>query len=271
MISTSTGIPENLSGIIDATIIKGADSQVIDDSTYSNGNAVRCAAPNGEIINTGWLPAGTLAGAMNLVFYSKSNVADDTNFVQIYIWRRDNIGTESLETGAGAWSNPETKAYADVLGLTIGRINQGFYNINYEYKIIIKTVPTLASGKYVDMDYIQFIPSPINPLLYYANGYRDVDVVGEYIFVPAMERISLTVTGTGTTKATKAYTTTNYYGDSTVTGSSSDSQMLVYSVTDPSGTTNAGTIGLCSTDGLTFTGTWHVEIVVNGRAIIPAY
>lgn len=169
------GVANNPGYIIDSTELKGPDAySIADEGTamdYYGGTAVRADGPNKKIVETGWMPAGTLRDNMMVSMVIKPGaLPGGTEPSGLDAMLRGYIIRRNPKTKAETMRNPIAFPYigmaADV-GV-VARAGWGnshsidFFNFSdkYEYKIELYTGDQLEDKQSMIADYMYFTYIP---------------------------------------------------------------------------------------------------------------
>lgn len=149
----SEGIAKNIFNIIDACYYIGEDAVESDHPDARNGKFAVVYGPDKEILDTGWSSDNAWIGLHQLSARWYSDINENEYGISIEYWKRDKEGNETrvLRTRA-KWNTLFSDEFGNGIGLK-------YFTENYQYRIIIKSYPSVPENKFVAVDYIRIIPT----------------------------------------------------------------------------------------------------------------
>jgi len=148
----SDGLSINIFNIIDASQHPGRDGYVepnVEDAR--NRKYVKVFGPNHIIMDTGWYQPNAFLGLheMSVRWYTDSLVEYGA---VIEYWKRDQAGNQTLSHKIDLhFMNDISDEFGNKAGVA-------YFHENMEYKIIIKSHPSVAHDEYVAVDYMSMLP-----------------------------------------------------------------------------------------------------------------
>jgi len=190
------GIAKNIFNIIDAAYYAGRDADNALNSDARGGKYAKVYGPNKLILDTGWSTKNAWIGQheVNVRWFT-----DTTAYYGAILeyWIKDSSGNETLAHSPHLHHmNDISDEYGNGAGIA-------YFNENYQYKLIVRSHPTVAENEYVAVDYVKIImvdPKSVKSADVYAgsNGAQET---------PTFRGFYVTVTGNGTSfKYSATYT-----------------------------------------------------------------
>jgi len=198
MIETE-GLGRNVFNNIDACYYIGRDATPEPEPDAMNGVYALVYGPNKEIIDTGWSPMNAWNGLHSAAIRWFSNLSMDDPGLIVEYWKRDSEGNEVLARDPIelTWDTYNSDEYGDNCGVNL-------FSENYEYRIIVKSHPSLSENEWVAVDYIRIIILDYHQVMAgYVSGVED-DEGAVAIQVDWPEIYS--ITGDGTAFVTRTIT-----------------------------------------------------------------
>lgn len=176
------GIAKNIFNIIDASYYLGKDAQVTPNADARGGQYAKVFGPNQIIVDTGWSTMNAWVGQheMNVRWFT-----DTSSYYGAILeyWMKDREGVETLVHSTDLhFMNDVSDEYGNSAGVA-------YFNENYQYKMVIRSHPSVSQEEYVAVDYINIRPVDPNSVkasyVYAgANGAQKTPTIrGFYIHV----------------------------------------------------------------------------------------
>lgn len=146
------GIARNIFNIIDASYYIGSDATPEPEPDARNGEYALAYGPNKEIVDTGWTMPNAYVGLHDLTIKWYSSGLNDGDYgLVIEYWKKDSEGNEVLATMfQTTWDGYISDEFGDSIGLIP-------FAENYQYRIIVKSHPSIPEDEFIAVDYIRVI------------------------------------------------------------------------------------------------------------------
>lgn len=154
------GVGNNPGLVFRASNYVGADGVLVQDSRYLDNTAIRGTVAGQQLLDTGWLSTGTLAGIVFPTLFIWSDGTTNLDAVTLTIHRR--------KPGEASYQSTQLQVrYKDKITNVMGgflnaqlrnrpSIQSTYFDMRYEYKLIISVQKITAT--YIDVEglYMQF-------------------------------------------------------------------------------------------------------------------
>jgi hypothetical protein len=145
------GIGKNIFNIIDATYYIGKHAEVTLSSDARGGQYAKVFGPNQTILDTGWSTMNAWLGQHEINVRWFTDTAAYYGAILEY-WVKDDLGNITLTHPTELhFMNDVSDEYGNGAGTA-------YFNENYQYKMIVKSHPSVAANEYVAVDYINIVP-----------------------------------------------------------------------------------------------------------------
>ncbi len=185
----SEGVHRNIFNVIDSTVYSGDDSTPISNPDARGGEESRVYGPNQKIMDTGWSDFNAWNGAHALTCRWFSNLTNEKPGLLIEYWKKDADGNQSLKSYNIRWVD----SVSPKAGNGAGFLN---FSENNQYRILVKSHPTLAETDWVAMDYLK-----INPIDNWTVKSSAIFPSGNFIAAPRVYGKYYVVTNDGSSPA----------------------------------------------------------------------
>lgn len=140
------GIARNIFNIIDASYYIGKDATILQKEDARTGEYAIVYGPNKEIMDTGWSVNNAWVGLHTLLLRWETNSSKADQVQVEYLWR-DEEGNEGV--------HKRSAEFQDGISYRSGNgIGRAYFHENNEYRIIVRSSPSVEVDKYVAVDYI---------------------------------------------------------------------------------------------------------------------
>ena len=142
------GITTNPYRIIQATTNIGPHASIVEESTASYGVVAEVFGPNQIIMDTGYFPMNELVGGQHLDVRWFSSVNSGIGLT-VEFWRKDPSGIEVLSYSS------DIPWYGDVSSYYGGSAGNGYFNVNFQYRFVIKSHSSVATTTSIGVDWFK--------------------------------------------------------------------------------------------------------------------
>lgn len=180
------GIAKNIFNIIDACYYQGKDAHVAPNADARGGQYAKVFGPNQIILDTGWSTMNAWVGLhqSSVRYYTDSTTTYGA--VLEYHWKDSEGNTDSFSIDL-LFQND----IADEFGRGVGN---AYFHENLQYRMIVKSHPSIPEDKYVAVDYLKLETSDIRKV---TSQFTYAGSGGEVPAIQVLRAGSSVVTGDG--------------------------------------------------------------------------
>lgn len=197
--SETLGITKNQFNILNAVNYHGRDAFVEERADAMEGVVASVIGPNKKIMDTDYFPMNEFIGQHRSIIKFFTNINDGDKAVTLEYYYKDSEGVEGVVSQDGEYN----EYFSNKAGSPM--LNCQFFE-NYQYRIVVKSHPTLAEDEWVALDFIKLeITNPASVKSEFETYNLTSESLGVLLTWPYM----VEVTGNG---SSDSYSTVQNFG-----------------------------------------------------------